>query len=34
MTAICPAGPPKVCNEIANHARVSSPERHHIFHSR
>ena len=22
MTAICPAGPPKVCREILNHARV------------
>src|SRR4051812_45861844 len=25
MTAICPAGPPKVCNEIANHAFTAWP---------
>ena len=24
MTAICPAGPPKVCREMANHALVAS----------
>ena len=24
MTAICPAGPPKVCSEMANQARAAS----------